>query len=306
MDDSLSFESFFEGAKESGGAALGAHGRGEYGQFALNGGSAVEKLAKAILVSKNPMYILELKGSAEMLFHLGGHRTAKRIRTIQASEAVARLRMLKILAEDLQLDLLIELRNGAAHTKSGDQAKSLLPTLTQTIAILMEYTGKRLDEFWGRRTAIAIAATDYKRSKIDRETHIKIKQAQHRFEDQHSDLPETARRQFDIERFWVQHDLSFAEQGFKAQITERCPACSSTALVTCANHGTNSQPDFIPASLYCTKCRLDLTNREELESAGIDMTELDKMATHQTETFRGVIEMGYKRGVMIDTRAMFG
>ncbi|MFK0020448.1 hypothetical protein [Streptomyces sp. NPDC090798] len=39
------------------------HGRREYDEFALQGGVAVEKLAKAVLVSKNPLYIAEIRNA---------------------------------------------------------------------------------------------------------------------------------------------------------------------------------------------------------------------------------------------------
>ncbi|GHE44095.1 hypothetical protein GCM10018785_12120 [Streptomyces longispororuber] len=126
------------------------HGRGEYDEFVLHAGVAIERLAKAVLISKNPIYIAEMKGSAEMLFHLGGHRTASKIRTIGAAEAIARLSMLDILPVDRQLDLLIELRNGVAHTTSDEQAKSLLPTLAGTVETLHAELGGPLKAFWGR------------------------------------------------------------------------------------------------------------------------------------------------------------
>jgi HEPN domain-containing protein len=53
MDDSLSFESFYEGAKKAAHRAMDDHGRGGYDEFALHAGVAVEKLAEAVLVSKN-------------------------------------------------------------------------------------------------------------------------------------------------------------------------------------------------------------------------------------------------------------
>ncbi|MGW3956674.1 hypothetical protein ACWEKM_38540 [Streptomyces sp. NPDC004752] len=106
MDASLTFESFLEGAKKAAHKAMDDHGRGEYDEFALHAGVAIERLAKAVLVSKNPVYIVEMRGSAEMLFHLGGHRTASKVRTIGAVEAISRVRTLGILPVDRQLDLL--------------------------------------------------------------------------------------------------------------------------------------------------------------------------------------------------------
>ncbi|MEV0122659.1 integrase [Streptomyces sp. NPDC050703] len=72
MDDALSFESFLEGAKKAAHRAMDDHGRGEYDEFALHGGVAVEKLAKAVLVSMNPVYLLEMRnGNPDMLLYLG-------------------------------------------------------------------------------------------------------------------------------------------------------------------------------------------------------------------------------------------
>ncbi|MET7351559.1 hypothetical protein [Streptomyces mirabilis] len=61
MDESLSFESLFEGAKKAAHRAMDDHGRSEYDEFALHGGVAVERLAKAVLVSKNPVYLLDTR-----------------------------------------------------------------------------------------------------------------------------------------------------------------------------------------------------------------------------------------------------
>ncbi|MEV0117685.1 hypothetical protein AB0H77_31365 [Streptomyces sp. NPDC050844] len=136
MDVSLSYECFWEGASTAAHKAMDDHARGEYDEFALHGGVAVERLAKAVLVSKNPIYIAELLGSTEMLFHLGGDRAAGKVRTIGAAEALARLRTLDVLGADKQLDLLIDVRNGVAHTTSAEQAKSLMPVLAQTVETL--------------------------------------------------------------------------------------------------------------------------------------------------------------------------
>ncbi|MGW4516417.1 hypothetical protein ACWEO4_31515 [Streptomyces sp. NPDC004393] len=95
MDDSLSFESFFEGAKKAAHRAMDDHGRTEYDEFALHGGVAFERLAKAVLVSKNPTYLVEMRtGNSDMLLHLGGDLDleGKKVRTVGAKEAIERLR----------------------------------------------------------------------------------------------------------------------------------------------------------------------------------------------------------------------
>ncbi|MFD7688601.1 hypothetical protein [Streptomyces sp. NPDC059781] len=101
-----------------------------------------------------------MKGSAEMLFHLGGHRIASKIRTIGAAEAITRLRTLNVLPLGRKLDLLIDLRNGVAHASTGNQAKGLLSTLAAAVATLHEELDQPLKSFWGRWTESARVAID--------------------------------------------------------------------------------------------------------------------------------------------------
>jgi hypothetical protein len=271
MDASLSFESYLEGAKKAAHRAMDEHGRGDYGEFALQAGVTVERLAKAVLISKNPIYIAEMRGGAEMLFHLGGHRTAKKVRTIGASEAVARLRMLDILAPDQELDLLIEVRNGVAHATSGDQAKSLLPTLAKTVEILLKDLGGPLNAFWGRWTGAARVAVDDRRTKIDRDVQVRIKQAKHRFDDRFSDLPASLKKRVrtDQSPHLDYAAVSVTGDGLAVEKGTACPACGSRAVALSLNQGTNESPQFAITALRCPMCYLKLTSRDELEAAGV-------------------------------------
>ena len=71
MNDSLSAESFYQGAKNAAHRAMDDHGRPEYDEFALHAGVAVEKLVKAVLAAKNPVYFAEIRSnSADMVMHL--------------------------------------------------------------------------------------------------------------------------------------------------------------------------------------------------------------------------------------------
>ncbi|MGW3291490.1 hypothetical protein ACWDR3_43365 [Streptomyces sp. NPDC001002] len=279
MDDSLSFESFLAGAKKAANDAVDEHGRGDYDDFALYGGVAIEKLAKAVLVSKNPIYIAEVKGSAEMLFHLGGHRTAAKVRTIGVSEAVARLRTLGVLAPDRQLDLLIDLRNGTAHTTVGEQAKALLPTLAENVAVLLSEVGLSTDEFWDRWTSLVNVAVDRERSAIQRDVEIRIKQARHLFDDRFSGLPVAAKEQileefppdvgFPIKTLTVSDSQDRLTALFVSTI---CPACGGQARLRLNHVGTSSTGvSLIPDWLGCGMCNLKLEGQEELAASGADV-----------------------------------
>ncbi|MEV6251368.1 hypothetical protein AB0M38_35195 [Streptomyces sp. NPDC051742] len=274
MDESLSFESFLNGAKKVAHRAMDDHGRGDYGEFALHAGVAIELLCKAVLVSKNPIYIAEMKGSAEMLFHLGGHHTANKVRTIGASEAIARLRTLGILPVDRQLDLLIDLRNGVAHAASGDQGKALLSTLAATVATLHEEMGHPLKPFWERWTEPARVAIDQAASKVHRDVRVRISQALHRFNDRFEGLPEQA-RDLVLRAPMTPYDEQLPvtrDDGRRVVLRlagTECPACTSKASVFFDEQAESPNALLmVPRSLKCFTCGLTLDTVEEIHASG--------------------------------------
>lgn len=100
MDESLSFESFLSGAKKAAHKAMNDHGRGEYDEFALHAGVAVERLAKSVLVRRNPIYLVEMRnGPSDLLLYFGGHLEieTEKVRTVGAGEALRRLRRMGLL-----------------------------------------------------------------------------------------------------------------------------------------------------------------------------------------------------------------
>ncbi|MGW2060453.1 hypothetical protein ACWCO9_07150 [Streptomyces sp. NPDC001937] len=275
MDESLSFESFLEGAKKAAHKAMDDHGRGEYDEFALHAGVAVEKLAKAALVAMNPIYIVEMRSGPEMLFHLGGHRTASKVRTIGASEAIARARTLDILLTDRQLDLLIDLRNGVAHTTSGEQAKSLLPTLAQTVETLLADLSSPLDAFWERWTTTARLAVDRKRSQMYRDVQVRIRQARHVFEDRFAGLPDHVMDRTQKEQAqrneWSLVQVEVNGRPKTSVISrERCPACSCSAHVLSIDQADSGDAQFDAFALKCPMCQLALEGQAELLAAGLN------------------------------------
>lgn len=273
MDDFLSFESFLEGAKKAAHKAMDDHGRGEYDEFALHAGVAIERLAKAVLVSKNPIYIVEMRGSSEMLFHLGGHRTASKVRTIGAVEAISRLRVLGILSADRQLDLLIDLRNGVAHSTGGDEAKFLLATLATTVEALQNDLGGPLELFWGRWINTARIAVDHQRDRTEREVQVRIRQARHRFEDRFAGLPKDVLEQAQApmeerRRGWFPAGIH-KETGQPGPLMGwlPCPACASNALAILES--MDELGGVATDVFQCTLCGLMLEGPEEFKAAQI-------------------------------------
>ncbi|WP_328731646.1 hypothetical protein OHT20_14615 [Streptomyces caniferus] len=170
MDDSLSYESFYQGAKKAAHKAMDDQGRAEYDEFALYAGVAVEELAKATLAAKNPVYVADIRnGSADMVLHLGGHiqLDEEKVRTVGATEAIKRLRKIGVLKDDTDLDLLIEMRNGAAHAAPDSTlAKGMISPLARTIETLLSDLSRPLDDFWGRWTKAVKDAVDEQRDAV--------------------------------------------------------------------------------------------------------------------------------------------
>ena len=104
------------GARKFARSALDAHATGDDEVFLLHAGVSIERLAKATLAHRNPFLLLEMRGSEDALFQFAGIEEGKKVRTIGAGQAIARLRRVDILPpKDTELDELIELRNGVAH-----------------------------------------------------------------------------------------------------------------------------------------------------------------------------------------------
>ncbi|MFF2787487.1 hypothetical protein ACFVT6_12070 [Streptomyces sp. NPDC058049] len=277
MDDSLSFESFLEGARKAAHKAMDDHSRGEYDEFVLHAGVAIERLGKAVLVGKNPIYVAEMRGSAEMLFHLGGHRTASKVRTIGAAETISRLRTLQILPVDGQLDLLIDLRNGVAHSTGGEQGRALLATLAKSVQALHVGLTTPLTSFWGRWHSAVRIAIDHQRDQTEREVQVRIRQARNRFDDRFGNLPADLLE-------GVQAPLrSRPSEWFPAGIHKEtgepgppmgwfpCPACGNNALIVLA--GQDEEPDRHGGFFGCALCGLRLEGIEELQAAELSLPE---------------------------------
>ncbi|CAM5330677.1 hypothetical protein [Streptomyces aurantiogriseus] len=281
MDDSLSFESFFEGAKKAAHRAMEDHGREEYDEFALHAGVAVERLAKAVLVKRNPLYLVEMRnGNADLLLYFGGDLDldTSKVRTVGAGEALRRLRRMGVLPPDPQLDLLIELRNGTAHTTIGDQAKTLLPTFSETVMILLTAVGTTSRVFWGRWARTMIVAVDKQLDEIRRDVEIRTDQARHLFEDRFKGLSDDVKEQvlegakpqalrFDpgLDPRWLD-DLPSSGPYFHLSTVD-CPACEGPAMVRLLPSGQDTVPTGMDM-LYCNLCNLYLIGQDEVKASG--------------------------------------
>ncbi|MER6112440.1 hypothetical protein [Streptomyces hirsutus] len=286
MDDSLSFESFFEGASKAAQKAMEDHGRQEYDEFALHAGVAIERLAKAVLVMRNPLYLVEMRnGNADLLLYFGGdlELDTSKVRTVGAGEALRRLRRMGVLPPDPDLDLLIELRNGTAHTSVGDQARTLLPTLSETVMILLTAVGTNSREFWGRWARTVIVSVDKQLDEIRRDVEIRIDQARHLFEDRFKDLPEGSKERAMqapasfLDALTISSITMSGRQGLESVLVKLpCPACGGRTTVTFVPIGAPFESlaaaTVSVSSLACPLCGLELNGSEEVKASGVDVT----------------------------------
>lgn len=307
MDDSLSFESFLVGARTAAQKAMDDHARGEYDEFALHGGVAFERLVKAVLVSKNPAYLVEMRnGNSDMLLYLCGDLKEKPkngVRTVGAMEAIGRLRSMGVLAKDEQLDTLIALRNGTAHTTVGDEAKTLLPALAANVEALMRHLHQPSGAIWGRWTSAIGAAVNKQRNEIQRDVDVRIKQARHLFEDRFKGLPNVAKEQVLKVR---PSDVGFSLQSLSATdadeqlqavfVASTCPACGGQARLRLEPvHASPTGVGLTPDWLGCPLCNLKLNSPEEIAASGADV-EKAKLPTSVHFTWGPTLPYTFKIG----------
>lgn len=277
MDESLSFESLFEGAKKAAHRAIDDHGKEEYDEFALHAGVAVEKLVKAVLVSKNPVYIAEIRSnSADMVMYLGGHiQVAEaKVRTVGAAEAIKRLRKIGVLQPDSQLDLLIEMRNGAVHTSpDSGLAKGMISPFARTIETLLNDLGRPMVEYWERWTDTVKNAVNEREDQVLRDIHLRIAQARHRLDDRLAGLPlpEEVRspKRPGFSFAFVTGDPDADVEVVSVTGDPGCPACGRQALVTVERSSTVGGP--LPVALTCPWCQLHLNSAEEIRASGTEI-----------------------------------
>ncbi|MFF4308517.1 hypothetical protein [Streptomyces sp. NPDC001507] len=274
MDDSLGFESLFEGAKKTAYKAMDDHARGEYDEFALHAGVAIERLAKAVLVKMNPMYIASGK------VHIGPQSKVK-IYTITASEALTRLQSLGICKYDTDLKMLIEQRNGTVHATGGDESKTQIPTFAKVITAMLKHLGIPDYDFWGRWTSAVDVAVSRQRNEIQRDVELRMKQARHLFDDRFKGLPEKAKEQV-LKEYVEPVNVPFysaradgAEDDVLALalfVTTTCPACGGQARLKLRPVSTTQTgAQLAPESLACGLCNLVLDGPDQIAASGADV-----------------------------------
>ncbi|GAA3370031.1 hypothetical protein GCM10020367_15040 [Streptomyces sannanensis] len=236
----------------------------------------MEKLVKAVLVSKSPVYIAEIRNnSADVVLHLGGHlpMDEEKVRTVGAMEAIKRLRKIGVLQPDSQLDLLIEMRNGAAHTSPDSTlAKAMISPLARTVETLLDDLGKPLDTFWERWTEAVKAAANEQEDQVFRDVQLRITQARHAFEDRFVGLPaevkEGALKAPQPRREeWFARPMEIKKDGMVVLKTSGgdCPACGGQGLLTFEPvNRTATETTFTANGFGCYLCNFEVNGPDEM------------------------------------------
>ncbi|MFJ4517445.1 hypothetical protein [Streptomyces sp. NPDC088816] len=273
MDDSLSAEGLYQGARKFAWSALEAHGRRDEEVFLLHAGVSIERLAKAALVRKSPFLLMEMKGKDDTLFHLTGVRQAAKLRTVGAGQAISRLREMAVLPQrDPDLDELIELRNGVAHLMTSvDEAFDGLAVFCRVTNQLLDHLGRDQGRYWGSwSTLVGITLSDA-HEKVERDVARRIEQARRLLKKRFAGLPAEALDSYAATQqvtYGLQAAKKFGPQIF---IPWKCPACGHPAVIMAGppvlvRQGEPGQSQ--PEKLVCFVCNF-LLDSHEMEVAGV-------------------------------------
>ncbi|MFJ3359586.1 hypothetical protein [Streptomyces anthocyanicus] len=284
MDDSLSYESLFAGARKFAGLALQAHRDGDDEVFVLHTGVSVERLMKAALARTNPVLLMETGAVKDdrVLLHFAGLRPyGERIRTVSASAALARIRSAGWLTKDPELDGLIELRNGVVHLgPTESESADVLATFARTTNSLLTHLGTDLDEYWGDwRPLIDISLND-QLERVERDVKRLVEQARHRYAERIRRLPDAA-VQLLRDQAAIGHLAGFPTSTEGAIIFGRlvCPACENPhaiALLVARRLGDASRAErrAAYAGYGCSLCALPLSTIEQMDATGVDIMDV--------------------------------
>ncbi|QFR94756.1 hypothetical protein [Streptomyces tsukubensis] len=278
MASTVTFDELCEGARNFAHLALGAHAEGQMDVFLLEAGVSVERLAKAVLVRVHPTLLSEVKGNDDMLLHLAGATPIppRRLHTIGAGTAIARLRKMGVLPRSEELDGLIELRNGVAHlgASTGDD---YLGIFVDTICLLLDHLDHDRTEFWGTWSELAQVTLDNRFDLVQKAVRLRVSQGRFRLEARFGALPEGTVESIAKaigEAGLVITDFNRTRARFR--MLTRCPACGAeaAALLLSAEPQTTLlyEMELTTEGLQCGLCGFHLTGEEEVTAAGLSPT----------------------------------
>ncbi|MGW4880406.1 hypothetical protein ACWEPI_28060 [Streptomyces sp. NPDC004262] len=283
MNDFLSYQSLQWGARKFAHTAMDAHSRDDKEVFLLHAGVSIERLAKSALSKHSPFLLLEMKGKEDSLLHLAGVKQTAKVRTVGASQALARLRTIGVLPDrDSDLDELIELRNGIAHLDASvDDSFDGLAVFVRATNCLLTHLKVEKSDYWGTWITIAEITESASLQRAEREVARGIERARHRLNQRLKGVPDDA---VSI----IYKDASSIKEGvggfglhmrcglYSFQSPKECPAChcEGRLIVNLPLIGTGPAEGFPDRWFYCPLCAFSAYGDDELAACGIGADEM--------------------------------
>ncbi|MFJ3784472.1 hypothetical protein [Streptomyces sp. NPDC090093] len=276
-DSSLTHQSLYWGAQKFANSAMEAHANSDLEVFILHAGVSIERLAKASLSKTTPLLLLDTKPNEENILHFAGIQEAKRVRTVGAVGAIARLRAMNALPADSGLDELIELRNGVAHLQhSGGAIEDTLNTFVTTTNNLLEFLNLGdLQNYWGKWLNVVEITMRQDLESTQKDVARRIENSRHLIDGRFRELSPSAM------------DAVYADAGsgrmdgygyglgmmcgtYSYSSPYICPACNCRGTLSVVIPGLGATPEGPHRrSFGCPLCGIALRGDDELSAANI-------------------------------------
>lgn len=256
-------------------SALRTYGTDQHERFPFYSVTAIEHLAKACLLKKNPVLLVELRDSPINEASLLALARVKpfdsdRLRTIGVERALERLRNLAVVSGNrAELSLLIDLRNGHTHLaqNAAEDEDLLLAFITQTEAILADLSVEP-SAFWMDMVEFVATTKEQGIEKVTRTVRRKIVQSEAIFAEKISGMSAEIVAQ-------LREDPPAL---LDLEDSVRCPVCSSWGASTGENQMAYDEEDgvvsmwveFWAENFRCPNCLLVLKSESEMEAAGME------------------------------------
>ncbi|WP_128503164.1 hypothetical protein [Streptomyces inhibens] len=285
MDDALSFETLFAGAKKFAHLAVQAHVDGDEEVFVLHAGVSFERLMKSALARANPMLLMEsAKHSDELLLYFAGVPRVKKtgasgesdhFRTIGAFDALKRVRLAGWLSEHRELETLIALRNGVAHLGHTKSSADILAIFARSTNALLDHLQESPRDYWLDWQRMIDVSINESMAKGEREVRRRVEQARRSYELRVEKLPKGVADALQKGTYPIPlAELSGRDSMFVAGQIE-CPACYCNASIAFVDYligsGSYAERRNSVAFLLCQVCQLRLEGASELDVAGVDV-----------------------------------
>lgn len=255
---------------------------------AIDAGTAVEHMAKALLATLSPALLADRNADLDTMLHLAGFGQlakcgAHEVKTIGAHEACLRCaRLVPEFTYTQQADqALFVARNGGAHLAltTDDVARESARIMVRLLEPLIKAMSVDRSKFWGDMESVADTLLDEKATQIGASLEMKLGAAKSRLEARMAGLGAK-------ERVLVLRALTTHPYYTEDEEPYECPACGQTGVMICElrdigqpefEYEQVAEDDFIypgghidrmafAVNFDCDACGLDL-NYDEMEAA---------------------------------------